>query len=121
MLRRARELRSTMTRPEWTLWQMLRRSQTGLRFRREHPIGSYVLDFYCPSARVCVEVDGPAHLEPEQIEHDARRDAWLLAQGVTVLRFTADDVDNRPAAVLARIQQAAPPPPASPVPPPRFA
>src|SRR5690606_24230399 len=75
MLRRARELRSEMTQPEWTLWQMLRRSQTGLRFRREHPVGPYVLDFYCASARLCVEVDGPVHEEPEQVARDAIRDS----------------------------------------------
>ncbi len=110
MLKSARQLRASVTDPERTLWAMLRRNQIGLRFRRQHPIGGYVLDFYCPSARLCVEVDGPAHEEWEQIERDAVRDAWLVSQGVTVLRFTVSDVNERPAAVLARIKQAAPPP-----------
>ena len=119
MLRIARRLRWDMSRPERTLWEMLRRNQTGLRFRRQHPIGPYVLDFYCPSARLCVEVDGPAHDELEQIERDRRRDAWLKVHDVRILRFTTVELEERPAAVMARIAQAAPPPSASLPPPPR--
>ena len=118
MLRRARDLRHTLTEPERILWAMLRRNQIGLRFRREHPFGPYVLDFYCPSAKLCVEVDGPAHEQADQIRHDEVRDAYLLAQGVQVLRFTTAEVEQMPAAVIARIAQAAPPPSRYRVPPP---
>jgi very-short-patch-repair endonuclease len=97
MLRIARELRSGMTAPERTLWSIPRRNQTGLRFRRQHPLGRYVLDFYCASAKLCVEIDGPAHEEWGQIERDAVRDTWLNAQGITVVRFTVTDVNNHPA------------------------
>eukprot|EP01035_Chromulina_nebulosa_P054083 gene54083-74016_t len=69
---RARQLRWAMTEPERLLWALLRKEQTGLRFRRQHPLGSYVLDFYCPSARLCVEVDGPVHLEPLQMHGGSR-------------------------------------------------
>ena len=110
MLQRARSLRWSMTQPERTLWAMLRRNNIGLRFRRQHPVGPYVLDFYGPSARLCVEVDGPVHDEPEQIERDTVRDDWLTKNGIQVLRFSIADVEERPAAVLARIKQAAPPP-----------
>jgi very-short-patch-repair endonuclease len=89
---------------------MLRRNQLNLRFRREHPLGPYVLDFYCPSARLCVEVDGPAHDEADQITHDAVRDAYLQERGIRVLRFSAAEVEQTPAAVIAGIVQAAPPP-----------
>lgn len=106
---RARELRWTMTEPERLLWAILRNRQLGFRFRRQHPIGLYILDFYCPSARLCVEVDGPVHLEPGQTEHDAKRDAWLGTQGVRVLRFSAAEVTERPAAIIAKIAQAATP------------
>jgi very-short-patch-repair endonuclease len=102
-----------MTEPERLLWAMLRGSQLKLRFRRQHPIGSYVLDFYCASARLCVEVDGPVHAEPDQRAHDAQRDRWLEAQGVRVLRVPAADVSARPAAVIAAIVQAATPSAAS--------
>ncbi|MBI4920670.1 MAG: endonuclease domain-containing protein [Devosia nanyangense] len=106
---RARQLRWAMTAPERTLWAMLRKRQQALRFRKQHPVGPYVLDFYCPSARLCVEVDEPAHGEPAQIVRDAVRDAWLEAYRVRVLRFPAADVLERPAAVIASIVQTATP------------
>jgi very-short-patch-repair endonuclease len=88
---------------------MLRGKQIGLRFRREHPIGPYVVDFYCAAAKLCVEVDGPVHDDPSK-DRDATRDAWLSSQGFLVLRFSSTDVEESPAQVIARIKQAAPPP-----------
>jgi very-short-patch-repair endonuclease len=105
--KRAKALRREMTQPERSLWSLLRREQLGLRFRRQHPIGPFILDFYCSSAKLCVEVDGPAHAG--QAEHDLRRDRWLGEQGIRVLRVTADDVEQRPVVVLASIKQAAAP------------
>jgi very-short-patch-repair endonuclease len=96
-----------MTQPERTLWAMLRGQRTGLRFRRQHPVGPFILDFYCPSAKLAVEVDGPVHAGQE--ERDQRRTDWLAKEGIRVLRFTMEDVEQRPAMVLARIAQAAPP------------
>src|SRR5215216_260381 len=90
--KRARALRRAMTLPEVVLWQALRGGVGGLRFRRQHPIGPYVLDFYCPAIRLAVEVDGAVHDIPNQAAHDLRRDAWLAAQGIQVLRFLAADV-----------------------------
>ena len=106
---RARRLRWTMTEPERVLWAILRKNQIGLRFRRQYSIGIYVLDFYCAAQHLCVEVDGPVHGEIGQIERDAKRDAWLSVQGVRVLRFSAEDILQRPAAVVAAIAQAATP------------
>jgi very-short-patch-repair endonuclease len=100
-------MRSAMTQPERTLWALLRRDDLGLHFRRQHPIGPYILDFYCAAAKLAVEVDGPVH--DDQRERDQRRSAWLAGQGITVIRFTADDVENRSAFVLSAIAQAAPP------------
>jgi very-short-patch-repair endonuclease len=91
--KRASLLRRQMTLPEVVLWQVLRgRRLKGLRFRRQHPMGPYILDFYCPSACLAVEVDGIAHDFVEQAIHDARRDAWLNDRGVRVLRVQARDV-----------------------------
>jgi very-short-patch-repair endonuclease len=104
---RARSFRRILTLPERTLWAMLRRNTAGLHFRRQHPLGPYVLDFYCAAAKLCVEIDGPVHAE--QTERDARRTAWLKGQRIRVLRFSAEDVMERSAAVLAAIMQAAPP------------
>src|SRR3954447_22406968 len=91
--KRARALRRALTLPEVLLWQALRGGRVGgLRFRRQHPVGPYVLDFYCPSARLAVEVDGTTHDFPGQARRDLRRDAWLAGQGIRVLRVPAPDV-----------------------------
>jgi very-short-patch-repair endonuclease len=106
---RARQLRREMTLPEVVLWQALRKGQlAGLRFRRQHPIGPYILDFYCSSARLAIEVDGSAHETAARVRHDERRAAWLSERGVTVLRFRAIDVlrDERLEGVLGAIDQA---------------
>ena len=81
--RRARELRRAMSLPEIVLWQALRKGRlAGLRFRRQHPIGPYILDFYCPSARLAVEVDGFAHDSAARVRHDDNRQAWLAQRGI---------------------------------------
>jgi len=79
--------------PEVLLWQALRRrGLVGLRFRKQHPIGPYILDFYCDELRLAVEIDGQSHDHPDRIAHDRRRTAWLNRQGVQVIRFAARDV-----------------------------
>lgn len=103
---RAKSLRRTMTQPEQLLWALLRRGQLGMRFRRQHPIGPYVLDFYCASARLCVEIDGPDHAD--RVARDDRRTEWLTREGIRVIRFSVADVETRSAAVLQEIAQAAP-------------
>jgi very-short-patch-repair endonuclease len=126
-LRRARKLRRDLSLPEVLLWDCLRGNRLdGLRFRRQHPVGPYVLDFYCPAARLAVEVDGIQHDHPGQMAHDKRRDGWLREQGIQVMRIAATDVLNDQAleGVLMMISEAAavpPPPPPSAVPLPRFA
>jgi very-short-patch-repair endonuclease len=89
----ARKLRRRLTLPEVLMWQALRRKGlAGLRFRRQHPIGPYILDFYCDELRLAVEVDGQSHDHPDQITHDQRRTAWLNRQGVQVVRLAAQFV-----------------------------
>ncbi len=65
-----------------------------MRFRRQHPLGPYVLDFYCPEAKLAIEVDGAVHDLPDQARHDERRDHWLGQQGIRVLRFSAAEILN---------------------------
>ena len=89
---RARALRRDMTLPEGMLWQVLRQRPGGLKFRRQHPIGRCVVDFYCASARLVVEVDGESHSMGDNPERDARRDEWRRAQGFRVVRFNTTDV-----------------------------
>jgi len=105
--KRAKVLRRNLTQPEQALWALLRRNQLGLHFRRQHALGPYILDFYCASAKLCVEVDGPVHAE--RADDDARRDNWLAGQGIRTVRFSTEEVERRPAVVLAAIAQAAAP------------
>jgi len=101
---RARALRKTMSAPERKLWHALRARQIeGARFRRQHPIGSYVVDFVCLERRLVVEVDGGQHTEDEQIAHDARRDRWLEAEGYRVLRVPTIEVYGNIAGVVDAI------------------
>lgn len=102
----ARELRARGTRAEEVLWQELRsRRLGGLKFRRQHPIGPFVLDFCCVERRLAIEVDGGVHGTLE--ERDAERESLLVAAGFRVLRFSNDDVQQRLSQVLESIQTAA--------------
>jgi very-short-patch-repair endonuclease len=89
---RARKLRRKMSLPEVLLWQLLRQRPYGLKFRRQHGTGDYVLDFYCSDARLAIEVDGHAHDTGDRPERDEQRDAWLQHSGVETLRIPASDV-----------------------------
>ena len=100
---RARALRREMTLPEGMLWQMLRQRPDGLKFRRQHPIGRYVVDFYCPAARLVIEVDGESHSRGDRPERDHQRDAWLKSQGLRVLRIAAGEVFQNLHAVVVGI------------------
>ena len=104
---RARELRKRMTVYERRLWRSLRKSQVcGLRFRRQHPIPPYIVDFYCHSHRLILELDGAHHGEPEAVDRDQVRTATLEAQGYCVLRFTNRQVIDDTEGVLVAIAAA---------------
>ena len=92
-LKRARRLRRNMTLPEVLLWQALRNnSLCDARFRRQYPFGPYILDFYCTTSKLAVEVDGAAHDDFERAVKDRVRDRSLADAGIKVLRFNARDV-----------------------------
>jgi very-short-patch-repair endonuclease len=100
---RARSLRRTMSKPEACLWQVLRTRPAGLKFRRQHPLGPYVLDFYCPVARLGIEVDGCSHEMGDNVARDRARDQWLEQHGVGVVRVAAGDVLSDLDAVVRQI------------------
>jgi very-short-patch-repair endonuclease len=101
---RRRELRATLTPAEALLWQHLQRSRLeGRKFRRQHSVGPYVLDFYCPSERLAVELDGAAHDHELAWRRDVLRTTYLASTGVRVIRFENDDVVRNPEGVLASI------------------
>ena len=88
-----RGLRTTATPAEITLWQYLKRSQVrGLKFRRQHCIGAYILDFYCPEIKLDIELDGDVHEAPLSYEHNMTRTNYLNQQGISVLRYHNDVV-----------------------------
>jgi len=105
---RARVLRRSMSSPEALLWTGLRSRQLdGLKFRRQHPMGIYVIDFYCPEVKLAVEVDGIGHSHGQRPEADRRRDAWFEDQGIRTLRIPAQDVFDGMSEVLHQIYVAA--------------
>ncbi len=92
-IRGARQLRRVLSPPEVRLWNQLRERVPGKPvFRRQHPIGPYVLDFYCAKANLAVEIDGISHDMANRPERDQRRDAWLKKNGVTVVRIPAAEL-----------------------------
>ena len=94
---KARQLRRDMTLPERLLWRELRGKPGGIKFRRQHPVGPFVLDFYCASAKLGIEVDGIAHDMGDNHERDLHREAFLREHGITVVRMAAADVLKNPA------------------------
>ncbi|MDP2763309.1 MAG: endonuclease domain-containing protein [Brevundimonas sp.] len=109
-IRRARRLRKSPTRAEDFFWSLVRdRAVEGLRFRCQVPIGFYVVDFACLSARLIIEADGGVHAL--RTFDDAKRDAWLTSQGFRVLRFSDSDILTRPNHVLAVVRDAVGKPP----------
>ena len=99
-IKRARQLRKTTTLPEGLLWRELRRRPGGMKFRRQHPAGSYVLDFFCSEARLAIEIDGEAHDRGDRPARDRVRDEWLEKLGVATLRISAADVMSDLEAVI---------------------
>jgi len=92
-VKRARQLRKRMSLPEVMLWKGLRGREAGKPvFRRQHPIGPYVLDFFCARARLCVEIDGGGHGFGDRPQADLRRDAYLRSLGICVIRCSASEV-----------------------------
>ena len=125
-LARARRLRKTLSPPELKLWLALKQAAAPDRspFRKQHPEGPFVLDFYAPRARVCVEVDGYVHGTTGAPGRDHRRDGWLAERDIEVVRVSASAVFENAHGVALRLLELAaartrPPPRPSGPPPPR--
>lgn len=113
-LKRAKKLRKEMSLPEVLLWMQLKERPSGFKFRKQHPFGVYVADFYCHEARLIIEVDGEAHNRGDQPEFDSKRDTWFRSQGIDTMRISARDVLSNMEGVilhiLSAINTAKPPP-----------
>ncbi len=102
---RAKELRDQLTPPEAMLWSLLKGNQLdGIAFRSQHPVGPYIVDFYCHRARLVIEADGSTH-KGDQIHHDRNRDAWMRERGIHILRIPAREVLQNLSGVHATIRQ----------------
>lgn len=88
------ELRDKQTPQEIMLWSKLRREQLGFKFRRQHSIGGYIADFYCPSKKLVIEIDGSQHFKKDSREYDEVRSQYLKGLNIKVLRFTNTEINT---------------------------
>ncbi len=106
IIKRARMLRKTMTKAEEKLWGHLRKKQfKDLKFRRQHPIGRFIVDFYCHAFKLVIEVDGSVHQQKTQQERDENRTYELQELGLTVIRFDNQVVLTNILKVLKEIEE----------------
>ncbi|MBQ9929801.1 MAG: endonuclease domain-containing protein [Oscillospiraceae bacterium] len=94
ILRLSQTLRKSMTKEERHLWYDFLKTYP-VQFKRQYPIGIYIVDFYCYQAKLVVELDGSQHYDPEAIAYDKQRTAYLQSQGFSVIRFTNRDIAER--------------------------
>lgn len=100
----SRHLRQTQNTYEELLWHLLRnRKRCNKKFRRQHPIGPYVADFYCAEEKLVIEIDGCHHFTDKGSNHDEARDRFLHSEGINVLRFTGKQVELETEWVLSQI------------------
>ena len=103
---RRQSLRNNATAPEQALWQVLRGKQLGVKFRRQHGIGHYIVDFYCPERQLVIELDGESHFTEDAQAYDQIRDVYLQGLGLRVLRFTNAQIVKNLEGVYEIIKQA---------------
>ncbi len=97
-----RKLRSSATSQEVILWSRLKDGRLDYKFRRQHSIGKYIVDFYCPEKKLIIEIDGSQHIDIQR-EYDIERDKYLKNLGFKILRFWDNDVNNNLEGVLMKI------------------
>lgn len=101
---RRRELRRRATKEEEILWEKLRDSKLGFKFKRQHSVGGYILDFYCSKCKLIIEIDGATHNTQEAKEYDKIRDEYFSDLGYVTVRFLNEEVRNKIEEVLNRIK-----------------
>jgi len=106
ILQRSRDFRNPLTPTEAKVWEAVRHRQLGFKFRRQHPIDRFIVDFYCAEVKLVIEIDGDSHAQPDQAEYDTARGQWLEEHGYRVIRFTAEQVEENLAGVVEGIRKA---------------
>jgi type I restriction enzyme M protein len=105
-IQNARNFRKHPTVPENILWSALRNHRMGgVKFRRQHPVDQFILDFFCREKSIAIEIDGDIHKKKQIVNHDLERTEYLSLRGITVLRFGNDQILNNLPAVLVEIQR----------------
>ncbi len=108
IVQQARSLRREQTPAEKHLWSVIRNRQlAGLKFRRQHPFGPFILDMFCVEHQLAIEVDGSIHFQPEQAAYDVERSEYLALHGIRVLRFTNGEIERNLPDVLRKIIETA--------------
>lgn len=105
LFKHALRLRENSTKSESILWERLKNKQLGYKFRRQHPLGTFILDFYCHEAKLCIEVDGEYHHKSDQILYDQERTNQIMASGLNVIRFDNSRIINHIEEVVSEIRQ----------------
>lgn len=105
IFKRAESLRERMTEAECLLWEELRNKKFPVKFRRQHPLGKYIADFYCHKLKLVIELDGSIHLKPEVKAYDKNREDEIRSLGLTVVRFKNEEVIYNMQSVLAKISK----------------
>ena len=101
-----KELRNNSTPAESALWELLRAGRLeGTKWRRQYSIGKYIVDFYCPKARLCVELDGYAHFTMQGDLYDSERTEYMNSLGISILRFENSEIWDNPERVLLAIKE----------------
>lgn len=101
---RRRDLRKKMPQAEILVWWKLRNKQLqGSRFRRQYSIAQFIVDFYCPTAKLAIEIDGETHISEDQENYDKKRQKFIESQGIKVIRFTNSDVYENLEGVIEKI------------------
>ena len=105
LFEKAKQLRNNMTGTEEVLWMHLRTGINGFKFRRQHPIGNYIVDLFCFKAKLVIEIDGSVHNKDEIKEKDINRQQELESLGYTVIRFTNIEIHKQVETVLNKISE----------------
>jgi very-short-patch-repair endonuclease len=102
---KARYLRKEETKAEKILWRELRNSNISVKFRRQHPVDMFILDFYAPSIMLAIELDGSIHKEKDSKEYDIERTKYLESKGIKIVRFWNGEIENNLEIKLDRIRE----------------
>jgi len=102
---KARYLRKSETNAEKILWEELRNNKLGVKFRRQHPIDNFVIDFYAPKYKLAIELDGASHTSGDSQGYDKMRTKYLKDKGITLIRFWNSEIENHLKESISKIKE----------------